>query len=376
MTEESVKFDRKLYKAIGYNAKLAREIAGLDRKEAMRLIWAYRNDKMFANRVSELESGDKKIELKTVVKLCEVYGCSADFILGFSDEFERNNLAAKYSGMVFQSIRGSVLEATEQLCMNVSKSINHLPPFQGELLKNSSKQLSEVIKKHSHDLAFRGEYPDILDAARDLEQKVAMFEMFFAKQMRQMELSMMNLLDQGTEADEMSSMKLTHDINFKKPVNSDDIDHAELNKPKKVPEVNVWPKIRKYYESEIEPNYLKIKADLCAEFELKSFPLERTIQRRLEKEEWSIPKAEVAVIAIPEEKMQPGSMKKVKSYDDSLWLKIRQYYESEQLSYEQLKNRVCKAHSIVEFPAPRTLRRHAAKWEWKKYDNDQNAIMS
>lgn len=217
MSEENIAFDRRLYKVIGHNAKLAREIAGLNRKEAMQLIWAYRNDKMFANRVSELECGEKKIELKTVFKMCEVYGCSADFILGFSDEFERNNLAAKYSGMVFQSIRGSVLEATEQLCMNVSKSINHLPPFQGELLKNSSKQLTEVIKKHSHDLVFKAEYADVLEAAKELEKNVAMFEMFFAKQMRQMELSMMSLLESENDGDEMSSLKLTHNIEFRKP---------------------------------------------------------------------------------------------------------------------------------------------------------------
>ncbi len=214
MSEENIAFDRRLYKVVAYNAKLAREIAGINRKDAMQLIWAYRNDKMFPNRVSELESGDKKIELKTVFKLCEAYGCSADFILGFSDEFERNNLAAKYSGMVFQSVRSSVLEATEQLCMNVSQSIKHLPPFQGELLKNSAKQLTEVIKKHSHDLAFKAQYADVLEAAKELEKNVAMFEMFFAKQMRQMELSMMNLLENN--GDEMSSLKLTQNIEFKR----------------------------------------------------------------------------------------------------------------------------------------------------------------
>lgn len=215
MSEENINFDRRLYKVVAHNAKLAREISGLTRKEVMKAVWGYRNEDMFANRVSELESGDKKIELKTLFKLCEIYGCSADFLLGFSEEFERNNLAAQHSGMVFQSIRSSVLEATEQICLNVSKSIAHLPPFQGELLKNSSKQLTELIEKHSHDLAFKGQYSDVVDAAKELKKNVVMFEMFFAKQMRHMELAMMSLLE--SDGDEMASMRMTQQLEFRKP---------------------------------------------------------------------------------------------------------------------------------------------------------------
>lgn len=216
MIEENPSFDKRLYKVVGHNCKLAREIRGWNRKEAQQHIWQYKNPEIFPNRISELEVGDKKIDLKTVFKLCESYGCSADFILGFSDEFERNDLAAKHAGMVFQSVRSSVLEATEQICMNVSKSITHLPPFQGEMLKASARQAVNVFKKHSHDLAFKAQYADIMEAMEEVEKNVVMFELFFAKQMRQIELSMMSMLEDEREG-VITNHKLTRKPQTKKP---------------------------------------------------------------------------------------------------------------------------------------------------------------
>lgn len=215
MAEENTSFEKRLYKVIAHNCKLAREIAGLTRIEAQNAIWQYRNDKMHPNRISELESGDKKIELKTIYRLCQVYGCSPEFIFGLSDEFEVNNLAAKYSGAVFQSVRSSVLEATEQICMNVSKAIHHLPPFQGEVLKTSARNAVDVFMAHSHDMVFKAQYPDVWEAMQTLEKNVVMFERYFARQMRQIEMSMMSLLD--NDEDDTASHKMTKHIELKKP---------------------------------------------------------------------------------------------------------------------------------------------------------------
>ena len=215
MTEENTSFEKRLYKTVAHNCKLAREIANFSRIEAQNAIWQYENDKMFPNRISELESGNKKIELKIIFKMAEVYGCSVDFLLGFSDEFERNNLAAKQAGLVFQSVRSSVLEATEQLCMNVSKSITHLPPFQGELLKTSARNAVDVFSRHAHDLVFKAQYPDVLEAMKELQKNVVMFEKLFARQMRQIELSMMTLLE--NDEDVTSSMKMTQCVEMRKP---------------------------------------------------------------------------------------------------------------------------------------------------------------
>ena len=215
MTDENESFDKRLAKVVGYNCKIAREIRGWTRKEAQQAIWQYQNPDMFPNRISELENGDKKIDLKTIFKLCEAYGCSSDFIFGFSDEYERNNLAAKHAGMVFQSVRSSVLEATEQICQNVSKSIMHLPPFQSELIKSSARQAVDTFKKHSHDLVFKAQYPDLLEAMNELSKNVVMFELFFAKQMRQIELSMMSLLEDDND-DTAANHKLTRQLSMPK----------------------------------------------------------------------------------------------------------------------------------------------------------------
>lgn len=219
MTEENTNtsYDKRLYKVIAHNCKLAREIAGLTRIQAQNAIWAYKNENMHPNRISELESGDKKIELKTIYKLCQVYGCSPEFIFGLSDEFEINNLAAKHAGAVFQSVRAAVLESTEQICMNMSKAITHLPPFQGEVLKASARNAVDVFKAHSHDLAFKAQYSDCLEAMQLLEKNVVMFERYFARQMRQLEMSMMSMLDH--DQDDTASMKMTKylEIDSKKP---------------------------------------------------------------------------------------------------------------------------------------------------------------
>lgn len=217
MTEENTSYEKRLYKVVAHNCKLAREIAGLTRIDAQNAIWQYKNDKMHPNRISELESGDKKIELKTIYRLCQVYGCSPEFIFGISDEFEINNLAAKQAGLVFQSVRASVLEATEQICVNMSKAITHLPPFQGEVLKASARHAVDVFRAHSHDLAFKAQYPDVLESMQALEKNVVMFERYFARQMRQIEMSMMSLLE--NDEDDLSSQKMTQHlaIDFKKP---------------------------------------------------------------------------------------------------------------------------------------------------------------
>lgn len=207
-TEDKEAFfdEKRLITVVGINCLRAREIAGLTRKEAQARIFRYKNPDMFANRICEIETGNKKIDLKILYRMCVEYSCSADYLLGLSNDFERN-LASSYSGMVFNSVRGSVLEMTERVCTQMSEIVRFLPPFQGELLKNSAKNTVDTIDQHLHDLAFKGSYPDIVDAYNDLKAKVQMFDTFFAKQMRIMELNMLDQLNH--KDDELSSRTMT-----------------------------------------------------------------------------------------------------------------------------------------------------------------------
>lgn len=199
-------FDRKLYQVIGHNLHLAREMAGMTRMEAMNQIWSYKNKTMSPNRISEMESGLKKIELRTVYKACVVYGCSPEFIFGFSDDFELHNLEAKMAGLVFRSVRESVLEATNAICDGMAKSLRHLPPYQGQLLRDSAQKCIDL----SHSLPAHSKYTDFMDSLTDLQNKVYGFDRYFARQMRYIELVTESLLD--NDEDDRSMRRLAQHV--------------------------------------------------------------------------------------------------------------------------------------------------------------------
>lgn len=195
-----------LFKVIGHNCKIVRETNGMTRSTVMEKIWNYENNQKFANRVSELESGTKKIDVATLYKFCTEMNCSADFLLGLSGEIEADNLEAKTAGRIFQSLRSAILDATGDLCANVSKSIRYLPPYQGELLKSGARNVVDIINELKHDLAFRGQYGELIDAVQELSNNVIAFERYTSRQLRQVELSMINLLE--NDDDETSGHQL------------------------------------------------------------------------------------------------------------------------------------------------------------------------
>lgn len=200
--------EKRLYKVVGENSRRAREIAGLTRRDAQTRVWGNGNgiDKVPSNIISIHEDGNKKIDLATIYRMCIEYGCSADYLLGLSNEFERD-LAASYNGLVFNSVRGSVLEATARICDNLNGLLDRLPPFQGELLRSSAKNVVETMERLQKNDEFSTKYPDLTDAVYDLREKVQMFDLYFAKQMRIMEL---NMLDQiHHKDDEAASVTMT-----------------------------------------------------------------------------------------------------------------------------------------------------------------------
>ena len=201
--------DMTLWEVFGANALKARTIAGFSRQDAFRALYGYKNRNMTANRITEIEKGQKKLDIPMILKICELYGCSMDYLFGLSDEFEKN-LAAGYNGLIFQSIRGSVLEMTDQLCINMSHLMKHLPPFQGEVLRSSATNLLKSIEPLTRDLAFQGTYPDVIETYNECKESVRVFEILIAKQMRIMEQGMIDQI-RFRDAEE-SSVKLTDKI--------------------------------------------------------------------------------------------------------------------------------------------------------------------
>lgn len=187
--------EAEFFKVVGSNCRSVREMNGYTRHDVMQKVWAYNNKQQFNNRVSELENGSKKIDVATLYRFCVEMNCSADFILGLSNEVETDNLEAKMSGRLYQSLRSSVLEATDEICQSLSKSIRYLPPYQGELLKTSAQAVINQVERLSHDLAFRGQHADFIDSVMELKNHVIAFDRYTSRQIRQMEMSMMNLID-------------------------------------------------------------------------------------------------------------------------------------------------------------------------------------
>lgn len=187
--------EQKLWKVIGHNAKKAREFAGLTRGEAQALIFNYKNKEMHANRISEIESGNKKIDTKILYKMAVTYQVSMDYIMGLSCDPEFN-MAASHNGLLHESMRGMMLEIGDKLTGSLHALMQYFPPFQGEVLNTKAKQLIDAIKPHQHNLVFKSEYPQIIDATYNLLNAVRDFETYKARQCRLIEMQMVTHLDE------------------------------------------------------------------------------------------------------------------------------------------------------------------------------------
>ena len=214
-TGHSVFCEKRLYQVVAHNARRAREVNGFSRKTAQQRLFRYSNPNMHANRISEVEGGNKRIDLKLLYRMCIEYNVTSDFLLGLSDEFERNEAAA-YNGLIMNSVRGTVMEMTERVCMKMSGLMRHLPPFQGEALRSTAKDLLAVIDRLKLDMVFRSHYGELIDAAEEMRESVQNFDRYVARQMRIMESNMMDQIDAIDEKETHRSM-----VSFDEPLISE-----------------------------------------------------------------------------------------------------------------------------------------------------------
>jgi len=190
--------EKELFKLVAKKCKFAREVNGTTRKELLTSVWGYENNQKHANRISELESGGKRIELITLYRVCKALGVSSDFLLGLSPDFELDDYEAKTAGRVFQSVRSAVLESTEQICMQMSKAISSLPPIQGDVLRGHARNVVDIVDKYAHDIDWCSKHQDLMDAVIELNSAIMLFDKHFARQMRKIEMETMDLLDEDT----------------------------------------------------------------------------------------------------------------------------------------------------------------------------------
>ncbi|MBU3121365.1 XRE family transcriptional regulator [Acinetobacter soli] len=214
MTKETADLDKlKVNQLIGKNCESARLWAGLNRKTAMQRIFQYKDENQL-NRITELENGQKTLTAPVLLKLCKTYNCSADFILGISNEVELN-YAASHNGLIVESITSAALEMADNMSMSLSKMLKHMPRYEGEVLHTCAKNLIKEIDVHAHDLAFKGSHPAIIDAAGELRQAIIEFEIVIAKMARCVELNMI----QHIENYERQNLSPSKDLLTKPQVN-------------------------------------------------------------------------------------------------------------------------------------------------------------
>ncbi|OAL78411.1 hypothetical protein AY606_08230 [Acinetobacter sp. SFB] len=122
--------------------------------------------------------------------------------------------------------------------------------------------------------------------------------------------------------------------------------------------VELWVGIRTFYESATHPNYEKIKSMMCAEFNLDTFPSQRTVERHAVKKRWIRYEDEII------NKVAPNK------YSDDFWLCVRKIHESNpKTTYKRLKELVQNELKCNNFPSQQAIANKAKHEGWERSDS-------
>lgn len=186
--------DEKFNAMVGYNCKIAREWAGINRDVVMQKVWNYKEE-TFNNRIVELESGARAFPLPIMIKIAKLYDCSLDFIAGISNEVELN-APSSHNGVIIQSMRNAALEMANSLSKDLCSLLDYFPKYHGELLKLYSQKLVDAILVHKADRQFSSSYPEVLEMAFSLQSEVQAFDMLIARFHRYAELNIIEVIQE------------------------------------------------------------------------------------------------------------------------------------------------------------------------------------
>ncbi|WP_111857884.1 hypothetical protein [Acinetobacter sp. CFCC 10889] len=186
--------DEKFNAMVGYNSKIAREWAGINRDVVMQKVWNYKEE-TFNNRIVELESGARSFPLPIMIKIAKLYDCSLDFIAGISNEVELNT-PSSHNGIIIQSMRNAALEMANSLSKDLCSLLDHFPKYHGELLKLYAQKLVDAILVHRADRQFSTSYPEVLEMAFSLMAEIQAFDMLIARFHRYAELNIIEVIEE------------------------------------------------------------------------------------------------------------------------------------------------------------------------------------
>lgn len=114
---------------IRQRAKVARELNKLDQREAAAAL-GYKN----SSQLSKIESGMARIPKDFIRKAAITYGVSADYLLGLSDEPERDPRTAEHMA-VMRAVRVLIVEHTNALSAELLRQASEMMPLESHLTR-------------------------------------------------------------------------------------------------------------------------------------------------------------------------------------------------------------------------------------------------
>ena len=191
--------DDDLKMLIAKNLLAARMTAGLTQSDAMAEL--YQCEKPYfkaANRMSELEKGTRVLDVIGLVRLCKLYGVSADYILGFTDEPELNE-ASRLMGHIHTAMTEVAAASIEQYAQNLTAScgkyLSKLPSPKHLVVIDVAMNVLKLMKDGYNDLS-----GPLQKATSDLDSAILDYERKQRLKNRNFELAVLDIQSKDEHA--------------------------------------------------------------------------------------------------------------------------------------------------------------------------------
>lgn len=168
-------------KLLGRNLKIARENAGLSQTDVMTALWGNNKNR---NRISEIENGHTEIDMFVFLLLVNLYGQSADYVLGRSCE-PINDILAAHINNVRLNTKHYLEPIIDAMTASVVEAIGKIDKDEHLVLVDRAKNLVAYLLEHGKSL--KKDYPVLHQMLLGVEQSVRTIGVNEAKRQRQMQ---------------------------------------------------------------------------------------------------------------------------------------------------------------------------------------------
>lgn len=190
--------DPETRRLIGRNLASARNLSGLSQSEVMSKIFGSKDPKQ-KNRISEIESGKTLPDAEILLRLCKLYGTSADYILGFSVEPEFDATAGRV-GLLYNGMKEVTADMVQQIAMQLSMAsasfLAAMPKPHNIALVEATKKVWREFTAHKSDIP-----PAMADAIFDMWNITRECDQYIATQMRGYEVRLNDIAARNDKDD-------------------------------------------------------------------------------------------------------------------------------------------------------------------------------